>query len=243
MTSNSSVVLSNVPVQAKELTLGLPLFLTIISIGLILNLGVIVVVGFARQLRYPRHLFWLFISLADCVYLVECLFEVAATVFKVDVACDLFVLLAGVDYSILLVCLSLAALDRYVAIAHYEWYKMYVNNRNVAFVTAGAMSLTFLAMTSPFLLGFIPFGTCTFNMALLIFDFTWDLVLGIACVVLHVLIFVKSRKLIQNTITNARKTPVEMRFAKSTVRNRQEDTGLSNRLGSHTFDNFNNYII
>lgn len=231
MTFNSSPIVFDVPAQAKEMTIGHPLFLTIVGIGLVLNFSVIIVIGSARQLRYPRHLFWLFISLADCVFLVECLLEVAATTYKVDAACYFFVVLAGVDYSMLLVCLSLAALDRYLAIAHYEWYRKCVDNRAVTLVTAGATSLMFLAMTSPYWLGYIPYDTCTVNLTLMFFDFAWDLLLGIACVVLHVLIFVKTRKLIQETMTNTRGKPIAMRFVKPDVVNHPRNSRLSNRMG------------
>lgn len=153
--------------------------------------------------------------MADCLFRIECLLEVAVNVYQSEWACHMFVILAGVDYSVLLVCLSLAALDRYVAIAHYEWYKKCVDNKTVALVTAGAVATSFLAMTSPFWLGYIPYNNCSINLTLLLFDFTWDLVLGVACVMLHVLIFVKSRRLIQQTATHINKTPV--RFAKSTI--------------------------
>jgi 5-hydroxytryptamine receptor 1 len=54
------------------------------------------------------------------------------------------VILASVDYSILLLCLLLAALNRFLDIARYEWYKKKVTNCGVIVLISNTSSLAFV---------------------------------------------------------------------------------------------------
>jgi hypothetical protein len=63
------------------------------------------------------------------------------------------VILASVNYSILLLCL--AALDHYLAIARYEWYKKKVTNCGVIVLISNTSALTFVIITSPFWTGYL----------------------------------------------------------------------------------------
>jgi hypothetical protein len=59
-------------------------------------------------------------------------------------ACPPYVILASVDYSILLLCLSLATLNRFLAIARYECYKKNVTNHGVIVLFSITSSLSFV---------------------------------------------------------------------------------------------------
>ena len=88
-------------------------------------------VSCSRQLRYPRHIFCAVISFFECIFLVQCALELAIVFNHDQLACQIFIVLAQIVYSVLLLILSMAALDRYLAIVRYEWYKKSVTNRGV----------------------------------------------------------------------------------------------------------------
>lgn len=193
--------LMDIPANSYDITFGRSAFRwTIFAAGLCLNSLVLIVVSCSRQMRYPRHLCWAAVSLVDCLFLVECVLEMAA---RTDpMACRFFVLIAGIDYSVLLVCLSTTAFDRYLAIAHHQWYKKRVSNRLVISTLFAACGSTFGVMTSPFWTGHLSIDTCTVNMTLIYCFFTWDLAVGVVCVLLHVRIFIKSRRTIRKYASN-----------------------------------------
>lgn len=211
--------LTDIPVNSYDITFGRSVFRwTVFAIGLMLNSLILIVVSCSRQLRYPRHLCWAAVSMIDILFLVECILEIAAR--SDQVACQFFVLIAGVDYSVLLVCLSVAALDRYLAIAHYQWYKKRLTNRLAFYILGITCGSTFTVMTSPFWTGFLSIRTCTVNMTVIYWFFTWDLIVGIMCVVLHVKIYLKSRGTIRKYIPNSvngtdsflRRAPITLKF-------------------------------
>lgn len=186
--------------------------ISVVTVGVFLNCLVVLVVSSSRQLRYPRHVFWAVISLFECLFLAECLLELAVIVNKNHLACRAFVLLASVDYSILLICLSLASFDRYLSIVRYEWYKKNVTVRGVILLLSIASFLTFVVITCPFWTGYLSIYTCTVNMAHVYWVFVWDLCLGILCVILHYTIFVESKNLIRQYKSTYRREPMTIRF-------------------------------
>ena len=189
--------------------------ISIVTVGMILNGLIIFVVASSRQLRkYPRHVFWAVISLFECLFLTECVLELAVIVNKNHLACRVFVLLASVDYCILLTCLSLAAFDRYLSIVRYEWYKQSVTGRGVIILLSIASFLTFVVVTCPFWTGYLSIYTCTVNLAHVYWVFVWDLCLGIVCVVLHFKIFVESKKLIRQYKSTYHREPMTIKFTK-----------------------------
>lgn len=105
-----------------------------ITIGFLLNIIILLVIVVSRQLHNPRHIFWVGVSLINQFYLMQCALEIVAIVYPNATICPLFVLNAGVGYSALLLCLSLAACDRYAAIAFWEWYKKRITNKVIVLV-------------------------------------------------------------------------------------------------------------
>jgi hypothetical protein len=191
-----------------------------------LNLTVLLVVSCSRQLRYPRHIFWAVISFFECVFLIKCALELAVIVHHDQLACQILVLLAPVDYSILLLILGLAALDRYLAIVRYEWYKTSVTNRGVITSIFIASIVSFVIITIPFWTGYQSIYTCSINWVDMYWVLLWDLTLGVTCLIFHFKIFHESRTLIQHYIPNYHQQSVTVKFAKSPVRPGKSSSGI-----------------
>ena len=215
---SSRVYSLDVPYVRHQVSFAQEIFrLTVVVVGMCLNFVVLLVVSCSRQLRYPRHIFWAAVSLIDFIFLIECVLELAVVVNQDLLACRFFVFLAGVDYSALLLCLTLAALDRYLAITRYEWYKRRVTVRGVVLLLSGSFGLTFIIVTSPFWTGFKSVYSCTINMTQMHWVFMWHLLLGLICVILHGMIFVKSRTIIRQSQFNySNQQPITLRFVNST---------------------------
>lgn len=209
----------DVPIMALGVTLTQIVFrLSAVAVGILLNGVVFLVVCCSRQLRYPRHVFWAAVALVDCLFLAQCVLELAVIVNHDHLACMFNVMLAFTDYSILLLFLFLAALDRYVAIVRYERYKRSVTNSATVKLLSCASIVTFVIVTSPFWTGYRSVHTCTINLTQMYWVFAWNSLLGICCVFLHVIIFIKSRTVIRKYFPNHRQTPITLKFVHSPVR-------------------------
>ena len=186
--------------------------LSTFTIGFLLNFIILLVISFSRQLHNPRHLFWIGVSLINKFYLIQCVLELVAIVNQNRIACAMFSLNAGVGYSALLLCLSLAACDRYSAIAHYEWYQRKITNRVVVLTLVGSFLLTFVAITSPFWTGFKSPSSCTVNLTHMHCVLVWDLLLGIFSVALHIKIYIVSKATIRQYAPTLNQLPMTQRF-------------------------------
>jgi 5-hydroxytryptamine receptor 1 len=132
-------------------------------------------------------------------------------------ACRILLLIYPVDYSLLLSCLLLAAIDRYVSIVRYEWYKANVTNRWVVLLIAVVSVVSFSIITSPFWTGYQSIDNCTVNLTHVNRVFVWNLLLGLVCVVLHLNIFIRTRALVRQYVPSSRQTPITVRFVRSTI--------------------------
>ena len=189
----------DVPMNVQPISLATQIFrLSIIVVGFFLNGFLLVIFSCSRQLRSPRHLFWPAVAVINFFYLFQPLIEIVAIVHKNQIACQMYVLNAGVGYSLLLLCLSLAALDRYLSIAKHEWYKRRITNRVVLAVLCGSSAVTYIVITSPFWTGYKKISACTVNLTHMNIVLSWNLLLGIVCFVLHINIYIRSRALIRN---------------------------------------------
>jgi hypothetical protein len=113
----------DVPIMEQNITTAQTVYRSsIVCVGILLNCVVLFVVIFSRQLHYPRHIFWAAVSICECVFLFDCASELVAVHNRDYLACLFVVLLYPSDYSVLLICLALAAFDRYISIVRYEWY-------------------------------------------------------------------------------------------------------------------------
>ncbi|XP_045036541.1 alpha-2A adrenergic receptor isoform X2 [Daphnia magna] len=188
----------DVPIMALTVTFAQIVFrLTVVSVGMLLNSVVFLVVSCSRQLRYPRHIFWAAVALVDCLFLAQCVLELAVIVNHDHLA---------------------SALDRYLAIVRYERYKRSVTIRATVTLLSCAAAVTFVIITSPFWTGHRSVHTCTIHLAQMYWVFAWNSLLGIFCVFLHVIIFVKSRKIIRSYFPNRCQPPITLKFVDPAVR-------------------------
>jgi hypothetical protein len=185
---------------------------SVICVGILLNCVVLFVVTFSRQLHYPRHIFWAAISIFECLFLVDMALELVTVLRRDYLVCRFVVLFYPVDYSILLICMSLAALDRYLSIVRYEWYQANVTNRGAIVSITIAVGITFIIFTSPFWTGYRSIYTCTTSIIHGVWSFTWNLFLGIVCLVLHFKIFIETKTLIRLYVPKYRRKPVTVKF-------------------------------
>jgi hypothetical protein len=191
---------------------------SLIIVGMFLNGSVILVVNFSRQLQYPRHIFWAAVSFFECVFLVQSILEMVVIINHNDQACPPYVIFASVDYSILLLCVSLAVFDRYLTIVRYEWYKKKVTNRGaIAFISVASI-LTFFIITIPFWTGYNSIYNCTLNLAHMHWVLAWNLLLGIVCLVVNLKIFKESKNLMHNYMPNYHQESITVKFNNTSSR-------------------------
>lgn len=206
--SNLSLPLGKVLVSTTQ-----QVFLfAVIGVGIVCNCVLLVVILASRQLRYPRHIIWVTIAIANLFYLIQRIMEILTMIDKNSLICQFFVLNIGIAYSLVLLCLFLAALDRYAAIAYPEWYKKKVTNRFVLKVVCVAQVLSCIGITSHFWLGYTKVTECSINVTQMHWVFVWNLFLGIWAVILHIKIFIKSRALIRQYPGRLNSTPLTIHF-------------------------------
>jgi hypothetical protein len=72
---------------------------------ILVNGTVLFVVNFSRQLRYPRHIFWAAVSFFEMIFLVQSILEMIVILqpSRLPGVSTLLVILASVDYSVLLI--------------------------------------------------------------------------------------------------------------------------------------------
>ena len=217
---NSSLSLASldIPMNTRRMSLETQIFrMVVIMIGTLINFFVAVVIGCSRQLHYPRHLYWVAISLNNQFCTILAVVKIVAIVGDDKVACQIFALNAGVPYTIVLTFLALTALDRYLAIARYEWYKKKVTNRGTICLVSIVFIVTYLIITSPFSTGFKNIQNCTVNnLTHIHVILIYDLILGILCVILHVMIFIRSRTAIKQQPSQFRQNRIPLQFIPST---------------------------
>lgn len=187
----------------------------IIIPGTLINILVAVVIGSSRQLHYPRHIFWAGISLSNQLYITQGILEIAANVGQSSVACQFFVFGAGANYTNILLFLAFAALDRYLAISRYDWYKRKVTNRGVLYLLLGTSLLTYFIVAAPFWTGFKSINNCSVNLTHMHTVLNFDLLVGVLCVILHIMIFIRSRAAIIQHSSNFPQTPLALRFVQT----------------------------
>lgn len=209
----------DVPIDVIPISFGQQVFrYSVASVGIFLNCILLIVVSSSRQLRYPRHLFWQAISIINLFYLFQCIIEIMAIEHSNRIACQFYTFNAGVGYSLLLLVLSLAAFDRYVAIAYQEWYKKKVTNRSVLIGICLMTVLTYLVITSPFWTGYKKVNKCTVNLTHMHWILVWNLLLGVWCFVLHIKIYIKSKELIHLYPIQLNRNPIVVQFQNTSQR-------------------------
>jgi hypothetical protein len=219
----SLVASLDIPIKTGRMTLKNQSFrIVIIVISTLINILTVLVIGFSRQLHYPRHLYWVAISVINQFSIIQAVVHILTYLSPNNkVVCQFFVFNAGVFYTIVLTFLALAALDRYLAIARYEWYKEKVTNRRTIYLLSFVCIVTYLVVTSPFWTGFKNVKKCAINLTHMHAYLIYDLLLGILCTILHVMIFIRSRKIIKEQPPNFLETSaIALQFRPSISINR-----------------------
>ncbi|EFX83638.1 hypothetical protein DAPPUDRAFT_100265 [Daphnia pulex] len=204
----------DVPVYPRRMSLkSQSVRIAVVVVGALINLFIALVIGFSRQLHYPRHLYWVAISMVNQFCLIQAIVHMLTySSHDNKVVCQIFVLNAGVYYTIILSFLTLAALDRYLAIARYEWYKKKVTNRGTISLLSFVCIVTYMVVTSPFWTGYKNIQDCKINLTHVHAYLIYDLLLGILCTILHAMIFVRSRKIIKEQPPNFLQTSIALQF-------------------------------
>ena len=200
------------PLMEQNITATQAVYRTsVISVGIFLNCLVLIVVSFSRQLHYPRHIFWAAVSIFECLFLVDSALELDTVHNRDYLACRFVVLFYPSDYSVLLICLSMAAFDRYISIVRYEWYKDNATNRGVIILISIVVVVTFVIFTSPYWTGYKSIYSCTSNAIHSHWAFVWSSFLGIVFVILHFKIFFETKTLIRQP--EYRRAPFTVKFS------------------------------
>jgi 5-hydroxytryptamine receptor 1 len=211
----------DIPLEVGRMTLRTQTFrIVVIVISTLINCFVALVIGFSRQLHYPRHLHWIAIAVVNQFCLILAVVQILAHLGPTQnrVACQIYVFNAGVFYTILLSFLALAALDRYLAVARYEWYKKKVTNRATISLLSFVFIVTYMVTTSPFWTGYKNIKNCKINLHHVHAYLIYDLLLGILCITLHTMIFIRSRKIIKRQPPNFLETSaIALQFRPSAV--------------------------
>jgi hypothetical protein len=124
----------------------------------------------------------------------------------------------------------MAALDRYLAIVRYEGYKTSVTNRGVITSIFIASIVSFVIITIPFWTGYQSIYTCTNNLTHMNWILLWDLFLGVVGVVLHLMIFIESKSLIQHYSPHYKREPVTVKFVNSTPAKQPSVSSISGNI-------------
>ena len=197
----------------------------IAAIAMLVNVLVPAVIGFSRQLHYPRHIIWIAISIANQLIVTGQFIQMISIVDYFRIACRISTLFAGAHYSVLLLFLTLAALDRYLAVSHYEWYKSKATNRRTVFVLLSTALLTYLVITSPFWTRTRTVSACTVNITHMHWILVYDCVLGVICVTLYVMTFVRSRQVIRQHQSAFHQKSITLRFTQNSFKDSCVDFG------------------
>lgn len=168
-----------------------------VSLSVAVNVIVIIVVTLSRQLHEPRHVYWAGISLAVIFYTADWLVKAFITSDTDYLACIIYKLTICVSYPLLLSFLSLAGLDRYLAIEHYEWYKRKMTNKKALAGMFTALIINSGAFYSPYVTRHLTLNDCYYDLTHALCFVGWSVTLGAVNVVLQVKVFVVSMRAIR----------------------------------------------
>lgn len=124
------------------------------TVGIPLNILVLIVVLRSRQLWSPRNIFWFGVTFFNVIAILQSVAElVVYYLYKYyegshEPVCKLYVALVGGPYGTLLACLTLASCDRYLALARQQFYQNYVTTKNATRI----LLFCFVTITGMFLL-------------------------------------------------------------------------------------------
>lgn len=107
-------------------------------VGIPLNLTVFAVILRSKQLWSPRNIYWLAVTFFNLLAVLQAVTEL--TLFHLyqkqdgshEILCKIYSIIVGCPYNLLLTGLILASYDRYLALAHHQYYQDYVTAKYVS---------------------------------------------------------------------------------------------------------------
>lgn len=117
------------------------------SLGFPLNIFILVVIARSRQLWSPRNIFWLGVTFINFLVIAQSLGELVTNVLyqRQDeshlLMCQIYSTLLGCPFGLLLTSLTMASLDRYLALSRPQFYNNQVTVRRATIVLVGAFVL------------------------------------------------------------------------------------------------------
>ena len=166
-----------------------------IAIGLPLNFLVAWVILRSRWQHNPRNVFWLGSIVCHLVTLLMGAFEAILVINPPqhpNVFCQIYVLLIGSPYTILLVSLLLATADRWIALSYPLRHRRHVTVFRVAVVLLSSWVLVLGAMTSPYWSGKIQLPSCSVQPEVMKWVTFSYLVMGVIIIFAQVKVYTKA---------------------------------------------------
>ena len=159
-------------------------------IGLPLNVLTAIYIVLTPRLHQTRNIIWLGVAFSNVLVLSEHLVEFHAYQFQSDTAKKIFSLVAGLPYGSLMMNLFLLLTDRYVSIAHSDWYKRKVTITWIVSGQIALFSIICVLMKGPYLLEIFPFPPRITTTELKLFSVTGFFTL-ILCVFGQIFVYAK----------------------------------------------------
>lgn len=122
---------------------------TCCALGIPLNILVVVVILRSKQLWSARNTFWLAVTFFNVLALIQSMTELSIfylyrrTDGSHQTLCAIYSTFLGYPYVLLLTGLTLASWDRYLALAHYDFYRHYATPRHVVII----LTIVFVTIT------------------------------------------------------------------------------------------------
>ena len=131
-----------------------------IFIGIPLNVLIAAVILRSRKLWSPRNIFWLAVTFFNVLALSQALAELCLFYLYQNgegshqSLCSYYSVFVGCPYLLLLTGVMLATCDRYIALAHNQFYRLYATPFNVSlilfsvvFIVTGKIFVLFNTLT------------------------------------------------------------------------------------------------
>ncbi|XP_032788920.2 ultraviolet-sensitive opsin isoform X2 [Daphnia magna] len=171
------------------------------GIGSPLNVMVANVIIRQRRLRNPRNTFWLGVIFCNLLALTNAIIEYVAFELMSAQACIIFRITAGIPYTLILVNLLLATLDRWVALTYPLFHRETVNVKLVVLVQLFFCTLVILLSTFPYWTEMIPLNECGVDTIVLEWTTVVFLSLTLLSIMAQVQIYFKARSCLRKDLT------------------------------------------
>lgn len=170
-------------------------------IGIPLNVLIAIAIIRLRRLHSkPRHIFLLGIILADLYAFVPIIIQLTYWNIPIESVCEAYVAVVGLPYSILLLNMLLALVDRYVAIKKPMWHRKKVTVRRVGCcLLLGSASVTFV-LKFLYIFGLAPLRCEIRHIHNKVLGWI-RIVLFTSCIIINFIVYRQSRTLLQESRT------------------------------------------